>query len=160
MTLDEDLVGVPQKEYGADYHAHILEIYKLFVESADKISERRQTSSSFFLTLNSALVALIGYINVSNGNATLFWPVSLAGMILCYLWYRSILSYKNINAGKFKVIHAIENLLPLRPFDAEWTALGREKNPKLYIPFTRIEGIVPWVFFLIHLIVVIMAILK
>ncbi len=158
MTLDNDLIGVPKTKYGADYHAHILEMYKLYVEMADKISERRQTGNSFFLTLNSAIVALVGYVNLSSDElprnaGSLFWLVPVAGMVLCYLWYRLIRSYKDINSGKFKVVHAIEKLLPLHPYDAEWTALGKGEDPKLYLPFTNTEMVVPWVFFAIHLIV-------
>lgn len=164
MTIDNDLIGVPQKDYGTDYHAHVLEMYKLYVEMADKISERRQTGNSFFLTLNSAIVALVGYINLSSDElpqnaGSLFWLVPVAGMILCYLWYRLIHSYKDINSGKFKVVHAIEKLLPLRPYDAEWTALGRGDDPKLYLPFTQTEMLVPWVFFAIHLVVVVVSVL-
>ena len=78
---------------------------------------------------------------------------AFAGMILSYLWYRLVLSYKQMNSGKFKVIHAIEAMLPIRPYGAEWDALGRGKNPDLYKPFTHIEVFVPWVFFCLHAIV-------
>ena len=74
-------------------------------------------------------------------------------MVLSFLWYRLIRSYKDMNSGKFKVIHEIEKQLPLKPYDAEWTALGRGKDPSLYLPFTNIELFVPWVFFAIHLFV-------
>lgn len=153
-TLQDDLLGVPQDTYGERYFDHILEIYKLYVEMADRISSRRQTANSFFLTINSAIVTLVGYVNLASSQDSadfLFYAlVAIAGMILSYLWYRLVLSYKQINSGKFKVIHAIEAMLPLRPYDAEWTALGEGKNPDLYKPFTHIETLVPWVFFAIH----------
>ena len=130
MSIDEDLVGVPQEEYGTEYHAHVLEMYKLYVEMADKISERRQSGNSFFLTLNSAIVTLVGYVKLSDspttqGGVPTLWLIPVAGMMLCSLLYSLIHSYKDINSGKFKVVHAIEKILPLRPYDAEWTALGR-----------------------------------
>ncbi len=37
--------------------------------------------------------------------------VSLAGILLCYAWYRLVRSYKDINSGKFKVVHEIEKEL-------------------------------------------------
>lgn len=153
-TLHDDLLGVPQDTYEKQYADHVLEIYKLYVEMADRISSRRQTANSFFLTINSAIVALVGYVNLASSQdsaAFLFYAlVAIAGMILSYLWYRLVLSYKQLNSGKFKVIHAIESMLPLRPYDAEWIALGKGKNPDLYKPFTHIETLVPWVFFAIH----------
>ena len=153
-TLRDNLLGISQEAYGERYADHILEIYKLYVEMADRISSRRQAANSFFLTINSAIVALVGYVNLASDQdaaAFLFYAlVAIAGMVLSYLWYRLVLSYKQLNSGKFKVIHAIESMLPLRPYDAEWTALGQGKDPDLYKPFTHIETLVPWVFFAIH----------
>lgn len=153
-TLQENLLGIPQDTYGERYFDHILEIYKLYVEMADHISSRRQTANSFFLTINSAIIALVGYVNLTssqNSTTFLFYAlVAIAGVILSYLWYRLVLSYKQLNSGKFKVIHAIESMLPLRPYDAEWIALGEGENPSLYKPFTHIEIFVPWIFLAIH----------
>lgn len=74
-------------------------------------------------------------------------------MVLCYAWYRLIQSYKGLNSGKFKVIHAIEQYLPISPYDAEWEALGRGKNSKLFLSFHKVEMIVPFVFFALHFVV-------
>jgi hypothetical protein len=134
----------------------LLDQYKLYVEMADRISARRQTANSFFLSLNTAIVALVGYVHLGEANATkgpFFWSVALAGLALCYLWYRIIRSYRDLNTAKFKVIHEIERKLPLSPYDAEWEAVGRGKNPDLYLPFTSIEIGIPWIFFSLHLVV-------
>src|SRR4051812_9630105 len=56
---EKALLGVGKSEYGDDYNKHVVELYKVFVDSADKISARRVTANSFFLTLNSALVGLL-----------------------------------------------------------------------------------------------------
>ena len=151
----EIVTSISKEAYGEQYNEHVLEIYKMYVEMADRISTRRQTANSFFLTINSAIVALVGYVSAVADNGTIFFYalVSFAGMILSYLWYRLVLSYKQMNSGKFKVIHAIEAMLPIRPYEAEWDALGRGKNPDLYKPFTRIEIFVPWVFFSLHALV-------
>ena len=53
----------PEEEYGENYKAHLLEQYKLYVEMADRISARRQTANSFFLSINTAIIALISYLN-------------------------------------------------------------------------------------------------
>lgn len=143
-----------QKDYGEHYKPHLLEQYKLYVEMADRISARRQTANSFFLSVNTAIIALIGYINFASKTTTNFyWLVSLAGMVLCYMWYRLIRSYKGLNSAKFKVIHEIEQKLPFAPYDTEWDKAGRGKDPKLYLPCTHIEMVIPWVFFAIHVVV-------
>jgi len=84
--------------------------------------------------------------------------ISIAGMLICYSWYRLIRSYKDLNSGKFKVVHEIEKLLPISPFDDEWEILGRGKDKTKYLPFTKIEMWVPWIFFTLHAIIFLMSI--
>lgn len=153
MNIEKELHRKREEEYGENYRAHYLEIYRLYVEMADKISERRQSANSFFLTVNTAIVAIVSYVQLgadAGMQKDFYGIVSLAGMTLCYMWYRLIRSYKDMNTGKFKVIHQIEQNLPLAPYDAEWEALGRGEDRKLYWPFTHIEKNVPWVFFFLH----------
>jgi hypothetical protein len=151
--LVDALRGVGPDEYGSAYRDHSLAIYKAYLEMTDRISARREKANSFFLAVNTALIAFLAKGVLGGGDAVqhvleLLVPVT-AG-VLCYLWYRIIRSYRDLNSAKFKVIHAIEQQLPLRPYDAEWESVGRGKNPKLYLPFTRVEGIVPWLFMAFH----------
>ena len=142
---------IQQGEYGPNYQAHLLEQYKLYVEMADRISSRRQSANSFFLSVNTAIIALISYIHWGSKNdSSFYWLVSLAGMFLCFMWYRLVRSYKDLNTAKFKVIHEMEAKLPVAPYDLEWEKVGKGKNSKLYLPFTHIEICIPWVFFVIH----------
>ena len=135
------------------YQTHLLEQYKVYVAAADKISDRRQAANSYFLAVNSALLAFLGYTIPKESTAYL-WLLGLAGMTLSYLWYRIVRSYRDLNTAKFLVIQKIETRLPLRPFEAEWQAMGEGKNPKLYKPVTHVEIGVPWVFFVLHAFVV------
>jgi len=153
-AIEEVLFRVSPEDYGDRYRSDYLEIYKLYVASADNTSSRRQAANSFFLTLNTAILAFLGYVKPSFGQeiGRLTILATLAGMVLCYIWYRLILSYKGLNSGKFEVIHRIERQLPISPYDAEWEAIGRGKDPKKYKPFTHIEIWVPWVFVTIYII--------
>jgi hypothetical protein len=123
---------------------------------ADKISERRQSANNFFLTVNTVLIAFLGLVASPDvgGNPGLVagpplpWVlvVAASGVVLCYSWYRLVRSYKDLNSGKFKVVHAIESRLPASPYDAEWDAVGRGEDKNLYLPFTHVEIRIPWVF--------------
>jgi hypothetical protein len=156
MDLDEALYKTSASKYGSDYQNHLLEQYKLYVQMADKISERRQSANSFFLTVNTTLIAFLGLVASPDGGGDpglvasppLPWSlvVAAAGVVLCYSWYRLVRSYKGLNSGKFKVVHAIESRLPVAPYDAEWEAVGRGEDKDLYLPFTHIEIHIPWVF--------------
>ena len=150
----EVLFGVTPEEYGERYQSDYLEMYKSYVVSVDHTSSRRQTANSFFLTLNTAILAFLGYVKPSFGQpiGRLTILATIGGIVICYVWYRLILSYKGLNSGKFKVIHMIENRLPISPYNAEWEAVGRGKDVKKYRPFTRIEIWIPWIFVIIYVI--------
>ena len=151
--LNAALQGVDSNEYGPSYRDHSLQIYKIYLEMADRISGRREKANTFFLAVNTALIALLAK-GVFGGSAATPRAIELlvpvAAGVLCYLWYRIIRSYRDLNSAKFKVIHAMERQLPLCPYDAEWECVDRGKNPKLYLPFTHVEGVVPWLFMMFH----------
>ena len=149
------------EEYDSNqtYQNHLIEQYKLYVQMADQISARRQTASSFFFSINTAILVFIGYVQSADEQAPLMefrWLVAIAGVALCYMWYRLIKSYRDLNSAKFAVIQEIERRLPLSPYDAEWQAIGRGENATLYLPFTHIEIGIPWVFMGLHTLVIVM----
>jgi hypothetical protein len=44
------------------WHSHLLDQYKLYVEMADRISQRRTSANTYFLSVNSAILAFAGYL--------------------------------------------------------------------------------------------------
>lgn len=156
MSIEQSLFQVKKADYGESYSNHFFEQYKVYVETTDRISSRRQTANSFFLSVNTAVIAIVGYVQLgqkTGSSESFYWLVSLTGILLCYTWYRLIRSYKDLNSGKFKVVHAMEANLPMAPFEAEWESLGGGKKPKLYHPFTKVEMVVPWAFLVLHVLV-------
>jgi hypothetical protein len=140
-----------------------LDQYRLYVQLTDKISERRQTANSFFVAVNTAVIALLGYVNPEREPLRaqrFYFLVTVAGIVLCFLWFRIIRSYRDLNTARFAVVHQIECLLPLRPYSAEWDLVGRGYVSRLYKPFTHIEIGVPWLFFALYATVFMLLILK
>ncbi|MCL4301555.1 MAG: hypothetical protein KJ077_37995 [Anaerolineae bacterium] len=127
----------------------LFEQYKLFVEMQDKVSERRHSANTFFLTVNTALVtAIVGFISITpQPNVQYGWIIlaAIAGVVFSFTWWRLIQSYKQLNSGKFKIIHLLETRLPAKLFDAEWDALGHGDGT-VYRPFNQEEKRVPIVF--------------
>ncbi len=155
MNNEEKLFNSIESKYGDKYTEHLLDQYKIYLGSAEKISDRRQKTNEFFLGLNTALVALLGFISTRTSDLDINLLIivsSLAGMVVCYLWYRIIYSYKGLNGAKFDVVHLIEKRLPLALYDTEWEILGRGENRDKYWPFSHIELFVPWVFVVIYII--------
>lgn len=134
------------------WYSHLLDQYKLYVEMADRISSRRASANSYFLSVNSAILAFVSYLS-SQKASDYMWMLAFGGMALSVLWESLITSYRNLNTAKFAVIHKIEKRLPISPYEAEWDAMGRGENPQLYRPISHIEQGVPYVFMALHLIV-------
>ncbi|GAC14241.1 RipA family octameric membrane protein [Aliiglaciecola lipolytica] len=145
--------GLDPAAYDANsqYKAHLFEQYKIYLASTENISNRRQTANAFFVSLNAALVSLLSYLSLGNSNS--FWVVAIVGATVSYMWYRLVRSYKDLNNAKFRVINEIEKVLPIRPYNAEWEAVGKGEKPDLYMPFTIIELYIPRVFMLLHIFV-------
>jgi hypothetical protein len=123
---------------------------------ADEISKRRNGANAFFFSINTATISFLGIMRAQQ-NIGVIWTVviGLAGITLSLAWQRTIQSYRDLNTAKFLVIHEIEALLPLRPYDAEWTAVGRGGDDKKYKPVSHLEANVPWIFFAFYLFTVI-----
>lgn len=149
------LYKISEAEYGNNFQNHFLEIYKIYSESADKISERRQSTNSFFLSINTAIIGLISYLQ-STSAITSFTPAYIltttTGVVTCITWHRAILSYKRINTEKFKIIHKMEESLPIAPYQAEWERISKGENSQNYIAFTKIELFIPWIFLSLNIV--------
>ena len=134
-------------EYGDNYQAHLLEQYKLYVEMADRISQRRDQSNRFYAGLVSAIVALLvvmGRIGVSESTwviALLF--AGLLGASLSVIWFINLGSYRALNSAKFRVINGMESQLPYAGYSEEWADLRPPQGPARYFQLTRIERYVP-----------------
>ncbi|MGA5272954.1 RipA family octameric membrane protein [Streptomyces cellulosae] len=135
----------------------VLELYKLAVEMADRVSARRGTANAFFLSVQTALVTLIsfGIPKLSESPWWVSWAVALAGITLSAAWWMQLRSYRDLNTAKFQVINKLEEHLPARIFADEWEALKRDPISgwrKRYAELGTSERIVPLVFVGAHLI--------
>jgi hypothetical protein len=133
----------------------LLEEYKLFVETSEKLVARRQTVNAFFLSMNAALISAVGVIMgqaASKIDVALSGVIGigLAGILLCISWRRLVNSHRQLNTGKFVLIENMEKYLPAALFKAEWHALGKGQDNKKYMPFTRTESVLPFVFILLY----------
>jgi len=135
-----------EKEYGADYKNHYIEQYKIYSESIEKISDRRQSANKFFFTINTILISAIGlsFQNDFLKDILFLKPsITFVGILFCIIFWLLIRSYKQLNSGKFKVLHKIESKLPLAIYEYEWKVLEKGENKKVYYPFSHIELLIP-----------------
>ena len=141
---------------------HILEQYKMFVSSAEKVSDRRSNLNTFYLSLTTTLIGVIGYLKtntIDNSNYIII-GLSISAVLICIYWVNLLENYRKLNSGKFKVIHEIEKELPLNLFEYEWEKLGKGKNPKLYKKLSNVEKVIPFIFGVLFTSVLIMEIIN
>lgn len=139
-----------------DHRTEILELYKLAVEMADRVSARRGTANAFFLSVQTAFVGLVGFGFPEFSKAS-WWAalaVALAGVTLSATWWLQLRSYRDLNTAKFKGINKIEERLPVKVFADEWEALRHDPVVgwrKRYAELGTSERLVPLVFVAAHL---------
>ncbi len=150
-----NLYQIPKDEYGELYKEHLLEQYKLCIQSLDYTSKLKHTVNKYFLTINMLLITAAG-LSLSKEN--FFDPsvwhsvVPVVGILICIIWWASTRGYKLVNLAKFEMLHCIEQNLPLAIYKTEWEVL---KNCK-YSPYrtlTAVEPIVPWVFGIFYILI-------
>ena len=153
--------------YGDKYPDHLLEQYKLYVEMADRVSQRRDQSNRFYVTIVSALAAIVVIIarfgvpaDAANGSLTHigFLAIGLFGLALSTIWFFNIRSYRTLNTAKFIIINKIEKQLPFAGYTEEWNILRPPSGRPPYLQLTRVEQFVPAIFATLFVLLAIYAI--
>lgn len=159
VAREDQPSGLPEHSVDAGTTEHTdLELYKLAVEMADRVSARRALANTFFLTINTGLAVLLG-------SQDLRWYVAAAGIIFALSWWSLLQSYRKLNSAKFQVIQSMERNLPVQLFAAEWDHLTSTRKPatlwpppaltawlKGYHDLGTVERIVPLAFVAIYII--------
>lgn len=134
----------------------ILDLYKLAVEMADRVTARRAGANAFFVTIQSSVIAALGFLSASAPVPRDRYLVALcvAGTAASAIWFLLLRSYRDLNSAKFKVIDQLEDELPIAIFREEWTYLKVDpvrRWRKSYAELGTIERWAPGLFALINL---------
>lgn len=141
----------------------LFEQYKVFLQTSETLVARRQSVSNFYISVNSAIVAVYSAVmSLAKDSswkyiACLGFPIM--GIILCTAWIKILRSYGNLNASKMRIISIIEKKLPASLYDAEWRAQSDKLNSKPYISFTEAEVRIPKLFITIYSLVIVFCLL-
>lgn len=138
-----------------------MELYKIAVDSAHRVTSARATANTFFFTIQSLLATGIGVIRplLSEGKISASVDrfsvllASIVGALLSVTWLLLLRSYKALNSRKFKIILDMEAELPAKPFGEEWK-LAKEDTPARwrdrYVEQGTVEQFVPVVFVAVY----------
>lgn len=139
--------GAENSETGSVDQEIALEQWQFYGETTINISNRRLKSNRFYLRLLIALLGIAG-VGAKLGYLTPvgFLVIGVVGLPFCVLWSFHILSYKQLNSGKYRVMWEMAEELPFNPFKREWTKLKEGEEPDAYIKHTTVEVWWPRVF--------------
>lgn len=144
-----------KEKYGENYSQHYFDQYKIYIESIEKISDRRESANKYFFALNSGIIVSAGFIvNSSLGEGLKILALlilAVLGIIFSGTFWFLINSYKQLNSGKLRILHKIEENLPIKMYADEWVELGQGNDMKKYLPFSHIERVVPVIFGVLYL---------
>jgi hypothetical protein len=119
--------------------------YKMYYESAEKVTDRRLAINSYNYTICTAAIVAIAALTSWTWSRPEFRLITIAidillpimGILFCSLWVKQILDYKILNTAKFEVLNEMaENIsfseddnsrISARPFKKEWDIV-EEKN--------------------------------
>jgi hypothetical protein len=143
--------------------AVVTEQYELMLQTTESLQARRQTLHTFFMSINSVLLAAIGFIGKQSldTSAVAIGVVllGLTGAVMSWSWRQQLVLYGTVSASKWEVINQIEEVLPSRPFCAEYKALKRKGYKLSTVPFTEAEGRIPTYFVGLYSILIVLGVL-
>jgi hypothetical protein len=115
-------------------------LFELYLATAEKVGDRRAQANSWMLSVNSAIVALYGYLQAdkmavgAGQKAIWLWAIPAASAIVCLAWAALLSSYRKLNRAKFEVVMQLEKDLPVRLFTREQDGLFRDPVPPAFAP--------------------------
>lgn len=137
------------------------EEYNLFVEDTARFSERRQTVTNTYITINGATTGLITFL-IKDSGLTNWWlvvamlPIIVFGILVCNYWQQLIKRYKKLVGLRLKVLREMEAMLPgsvqmyhredeLYPRDAQDNII-----PGIGLNFSDLESGLPRLFIVLY----------
>jgi hypothetical protein len=139
----------------------VLMEFQYAMEHVEKLLDRRQTNTSFYLSVNAGILAVIGLL-LSEFQSRQDWlPVSIlllafAGLIACWIWRSLLHQYEILLDWWYARLRELESAMPdsarlvTREYDELYVA-AKDERPSKRIGMTKRELALNWVFLGLYL---------
>lgn len=138
----------------------LLEIYKLHVNVANDISNRRvSVNRHFTFVISGLIVAFVALLSVEEGSAGkqlmnkfqyfvdgCIIAVGGVGMVISIIWWLSVNTYLNANSVRYAVMKELEARLEFQFMGRAWELMGPSYKTKSYKDVAIVELILPIAF--------------
>ncbi|HYT44745.1 MAG TPA: hypothetical protein VEP90_20625 [Methylomirabilota bacterium] len=134
--------------------------YELFLNHVYNLAERRQTTTTIYLSVNAALTGAIAFFFKDARLANLDSEISVlvllfSGVVACSLWRRLISHYSTLMGWWYEQLRVMESRLQNsdKLITKEYQELFLSKKGKGPIGITRYETALTWLFTGIYFII-------
>jgi hypothetical protein len=117
-----------------------IEVYKLYVATAENNIERRLKMNQYYYSVVVAIFIAYAYLAEGKLNASLsaslaslptvaiIWGLPAFLLIVSAAWLLQLHSARRLTQAKYSVIAALERDMLLKPFDLEWQAIRKQRG--------------------------------
>ena len=114
--------------------------YKFFVGNTQHLDDRRQGATQMFLSVNTAIFALVGFLiqdaGVQGQSLTvLVAPLFVLGVLACVLWVSMINRFKRLIGWRYEQLMTMERAIPqsYQMYLKEWeTTFAADASRKIF----------------------------
>lgn len=145
----------------------LLEIYKLHVNVANDISNRRvSVNRHFTFVISGLIVAFVALLSVEEGSAGkqlmekvryfvegCIIAVGGVGMVISAIWLFSVRTYLNANSVRYDAMKELEKRLDFQFMGRAWELMGPSYKKKSYKDVATVEMILPMAFLSVFLVI-------
>jgi len=131
--------------------------YEIFLEWINKLTERRQTVTTIYLSVNTAIVGLIAFLLKDYSLSEWIQQASVlvllvSGVIACDLWRRLITQHSALIGWWYEQLRGLEDAMleSNKLLTREYQVLYLEKQSKTRIGLTRYETRLTWLFTVLY----------
>ncbi|MBI5839713.1 MAG: hypothetical protein HZB19_06395 [Chloroflexi bacterium] len=133
--------------------------YKLLYERTQKLSERRQTTSQTYLTINTAIFGAIAFLVKDSGLTgssliAAISPLFAVGVLICIIWLSILFNLEKILNWQYKQLRELEGDMrgSARIFTRENKEFFETGKDKKKFSFTLLEGWLPGILGAVYLV--------
>lgn len=132
--------------------------YKFFAESTQYLSERRQAATQTYLTVNTAIFAVLIFLykDMKIIESDLVWislPLFLVGIVACFAWLKILTQYKSLIGWRYDQLMEIEQIIPdnHQMYTKEWEDFFKPRQGKEKFGFSKLEIWLPKLFMSLYI---------
>jgi ryanodine receptor 2 len=132
--------------------------YEFIAASTQFLTERRQSSSQTFLTINTAVFVVFGLLIKEAGLRDLLLalaslPLIIGGWAACFVWHTMLVHFRSLIRWRFEVLRELEGEEAMRHsrhlYTREWKDYLARQGSSAF-RFSTLEGNLPFLFAILY----------